>query len=558
MNRLEFSRGQSKSPGKLILIFSLFVVPLTLCNAAANSKKLPMVATWQRFEQSFKSKVSYTNALQDATLSVMFTSPSGEATRVDGFWDGEKTWRVRFSPNQPGKWSYQTSCSDAANTNLHNQTGEFLCTAILGNSRFNLHGPVRVASDHRHLEHADGTPFFWLADTVWNGAQRAPLRDWQVYVGVRTLQKFTVAQWVAAPGVDVKKQTAFTGRERIAVNPDFFQRLDEKTDALNRVGILSAIVPLWEIDSSGTNTVEALPEDQAILLLRYQVARWGANNIVWMLTCEGDAVGKNVDRWKRVGRTVFGEGPHAPVLLYPGETHWVLDALRPETWIDLLGYQSGQDVSEDTLKWMVAGPFQNDWKKEPFRPFINVAPPYENEPSIHSKEQTGPESVRRALYWSLLNMPTTGVSYGSYGVRNWSEETEPKNKSSKNKLPLWHKSLFLPAANQMATLSDFFNSIDFWRLRPAPELVANQPGHKEPRRFIAAARTESKDVTVVYVPEDRTVDLRLEAFPPSHSAVWINPRTGEHSSAAVVVGERSCKFSTPNSGDWLLVIKASK
>ena len=116
----------------------------------------------------------------------------------------------------------------------------------------------------------------------------------------------------------------------------------------------------------------------------------------------------------------------------------------------------------------------------------------------------------------------------------------------------------MPAANQLATLSDLFDSIDFWRLRPAPELVVNQPGEKEPRRFIAAARTESKDVTIVYIPEDRTVDLRLDALPQSPTVLWINPRSGERSSAAVVVGERSCKVSTPNSGDWLLVMKAGK
>ena len=31
------------------------------------------------------------------------------------------------------------------------------------------HGPLRIASNHRHFEHVDGTPFFWLADTWWMG-----------------------------------------------------------------------------------------------------------------------------------------------------------------------------------------------------------------------------------------------------------------------------------------------------------------------------------------------------------------------------------------------------
>jgi hypothetical protein len=34
---------------------------------------------------------------------------------------------------------------------------------------FYTHGPIRVAASHRHFEHADGTPFFWLGDTWWMG-----------------------------------------------------------------------------------------------------------------------------------------------------------------------------------------------------------------------------------------------------------------------------------------------------------------------------------------------------------------------------------------------------
>ena len=558
MKHIESSRRPGEFREKLVFLLFLFILTMTRCHAATSSKKLPMVPTWQRFEQTFKSTVNYSNALQEVALSVTFTSPSGETTKVDGFWDGEKNWRVRFAPDQLGKWNYQTICSDTANTNLHQQTGEFLCTAVVANSRYNQHGPLRVARDHRHLEHADGTPFFWLADTVWRGPQRAELSDWEAYVGARALQKINVAQWEAAPGVDAKKQTAFSGRARIAVNPGFFQRLDDKLAALDRAGILSAIVPLWERDSSPTNQLQALPENQAVLLLRYQVARWGANNVAWLLACEGNALGGNVARWKRIGRAIFGDKPHAPVLLYPGETDWVLNEFRAEPWVDIFGYQSAQEINDDTLKWSVAGPLLNEWQREPFRPLINVATPYENELPTPSSERTSAESVRRALYWSLLNAPTTGVSYGAHSVRDWSDDTDAKTKSSTKKLPLWHKSLFLPTANQLATLSDLFNSIDFWRLRPAPELVADQPGDKEPRRFIAAARTASKDVTIVYVPEDRTVELHLDSLPDSPVMVWINPRTGERSPAVAVAGSQSFQLQTPNPGDWLLVVKAGK
>src|SRR5207249_4368756 len=88
---------------------------------AEPSPQMPVVSKWGRFEQSFKSSVAYSHPLQDATLTVIFTSPLGETSQVYGFWDGGKAWRVRFSPSQPGRWSFRTTCSDAANPGLHNQ-----------------------------------------------------------------------------------------------------------------------------------------------------------------------------------------------------------------------------------------------------------------------------------------------------------------------------------------------------------------------------------------------------------------------------------------------------
>ena len=35
--------------------------------------------------------------------------------------------------------------------------------------------------------------------------------------------------------------------------------------------------------------------------------------------------------------------------------------------------------------------------------------------------------------------------------------------------------------------------------------VVNQPGKRKPERFVAAARTDEKDLMLVYIPEDRTI-----------------------------------------------------
>src|SRR5918999_2664142 len=94
------------------------------------------VPRWQRFELSLDSTATYTNPVQQAALTATFNAPSGQKHKVYGFWDGEKKWKVRFAPNEKGKWTYQTECSDSANKGLHAQRGELTCTDPSGDSRF--------------------------------------------------------------------------------------------------------------------------------------------------------------------------------------------------------------------------------------------------------------------------------------------------------------------------------------------------------------------------------------------------------------------------------------
>jgi len=540
-----------------LAVACLFLLPAAVPRVGA-AGKMAVVSKWGRFEQSFKSTVLYSNALQDVSLRVVFKSPLGETNEADAFWDGGRTWRVRFSPDMVGHWKFRTLCSDKDNTGLHNQFGEFICSVATGLTRFDKHGQVRLARDRRHLEHMDGTPFFWLADTIWNGGRVAELKDWQYYAGVRASQRFTAAQWAVAPGGDVKNQSAYTGfPEHIGINPDFFQRLDAKLEVLSQAGILNAIVPLLELPSA-KNTAPPLPDSQAELLVRYVVARWGADPVVWLLAFEGDSAGKNVGRWKQIGQAVFGSRPHAPVVLFPGGTQWVLDEFRDQKWVDVFGCQNVTDVTEDALKWTFTGPLAAEWKKEPTRPVIPFAP-YENGLAPQSTNRFSAGDVRRAVYWSLLQSPLAGVSYGGEGVANWDRSVGPgQEQATAADIAMWHKALFMPAAKQMSSLARLVTSIDFPSLRPDPKAVAVQPGEQSPRRFVTAAGTPDKDLAIVYVPEDRTLELLLDALPHSPSVYWFNPRTGESNPSVAVLTGRSCQFPTPEPGDWLLVLKVGK
>lgn len=520
----------------------------------------PVVPKWSRFEQSFESTVQYENPIQSATLTVVFMSPLGETNRVHGFWDGGNTWRVRFSPNMPGKWGWATICSDAQNKGLHLKSGTFVCTAPVGRTVFDQHGPVRVAPNRMTLDHADGTPYFWAADTAWNGALLSTPADWDFYLQTRVRQKFSAVQWVAtqwraAPNGDLDGKVAFTGKEKIAINPAFFQRLDAKAEAVNRAGLLNVPVLLWAIGgrSAEHNPGAFLPESQAILLARYMVARWQAHDVVWILGGDGHYFGSEGERWRRIGRGVFNDIAHAPVAMHPQGRHWILHEFKDEKWIGIIGYQSGHTDSDETLAWLTKGPLVQEWSNPPPHPIINLEPPYEGHLASPSRKPISNDLVRRTLYWSLLNGPTAGVSYGGHGVWGWDDGTKPPTDHPGSGTPLsWKRALTMPGAEEMQHLVKFFTSIDFSQLRPMPEAVINNPGNQSARKYIAAARSEKKDLTLVYVPEDRTIEILLSSLPPSPEVKWFNPRTGETSAAVAVITDTTAQFPTPGEGDWLL------
>jgi hypothetical protein len=538
----------------LVAAVAIVSLPFTL-SAATNSKKLPVVPKWSRFEQTLKSSVGYSNAFQDVTMTVRFKSPLGETNQVYGFWDGGRTWRIRFSPDQPGRWSFVTTCSDPANRGLHNRSGEFICTAPVGPTRFNRHGPIQVAEDRRHLEHADRTPFFWLADTAWNGARVSGRKDWEVYAQTRALQQFTVVQWALAPGLDTKEQAAATVLGgRLMINPESFQRLDAKLDTLSRAGLLSAIAPYAELPSTN-NSDGTFADDQIALLARYAVARWGAEPVAWVLGMTQSA--KEVARWKRIGHAVFNEGQHAPVMVYVGGAPEAIADFRDENWVGMFGFQSAMAIAASTPAIVGFELLSKALAQKPARVMIPFGP-CENGVETRSEQRFEADTVRRAVYSSLLLASPAGVSYCAQGVMNWDSWVQsPPDQTKGDNLPLWRKALFMPAAKQMTHLSEFLNSMEFWRLRPRPQLLAEKTAGPSPLRSLAAS-TETKDLALVYVPRERSAELMLDGLPLAPDVAWFNPASGKHSHAVAVVGARTCQFPTPGPGDWVLVLKTGR
>ncbi|MBC7286878.1 MAG: DUF4038 domain-containing protein [Armatimonadetes bacterium] len=533
----------------------LFLAALFSAAASCSQGREEMmkpVQTGHPCELELTAERDYDNPLWDVAITVTFTAPSGTQTTVEGFWDGGRTWKVRFTPWEPGSWEW-TSASQPPDPGLAGKRGAFECRRYDGDNPAYRRGPLKVSEDRAHLEWADGTPFFWLADTAWNGVLGANKDDWWQYLRRRREQGFTAVQFVCTHwrgfSRDAAGERAWEGTEQVRINPSFFRRMDAKVAMINEAGLIAAPVILWACTPPDPG--QSLPEADAIRVARYIVARWGAYNVVWFLGGDGVYTGEKAQRWKNIGRAVFGDRHDRLVTMHPGGMHWPYDEIGAEPWLDFWGYQSSHGRGEPTQKWLTQGPPAQAWKRPDRKPIINLEPNYEAHPNGHGRVFSD-RDVRQALYWSLLVSPTAGVTYGHNWIWPWRETPgEPEGHPYIHQVGAWHEAVEAPGAQQLRHLRAFFESIPWWRLAPAPELLSNQPGAADVDRFVAVAATADLSAIVVFTPHAQPVELTPQALSRHTTARWFNPRTGEWSSARVHVAG---PVVPPADGDWLLLV----
>lgn len=91
------------------------------------------------------------NPFISITLSATFISPDGRSFTAEGFYNGGRTWLLRFMPDRTGTWSFSWSFgSDMGSGSLN-------CVSKRNN---HLHGHIRV--DGHKLRFDDGTALHWI------------------------------------------------------------------------------------------------------------------------------------------------------------------------------------------------------------------------------------------------------------------------------------------------------------------------------------------------------------------------------------------------------------
>ena len=241
---------------------------------------------WTVFETSFTSGRKYDNPFTDVQVDVVFSS-------------GEQQWLV------PAFWAGGTSGRFASRLQRR------AITYIMSNARIrrtsNCSEPLKPCTSpptrattrclnmafsawrgtSGMFEHADGTPFLWLADTWWkNLCKRMTWEGFQELTADRKAKGFNAIQIVCGPYPDESMMEArweneggkpYETRDFSVMNPAYFDFADRRIKHLVDAGMVPVIVRgLGRPQGGGQSTLAQVGLDGFKRHWRNLIARYGA------------------------------------------------------------------------------------------------------------------------------------------------------------------------------------------------------------------------------------------------------------------------------------------
>lgn len=272
------------------------------------------IPRWGTFELALPGPTRG-NPFVDVSFGATFRQ-GRRRVEVDGFYDGDGVYRVRFMPELEGRWRYSTRSNVRA---LDGRGGEL----VVGPAGDGNHGPVRVAGRH-HFAYADGTAHSCVGTTsyawVWQ-------EDARVRQTLRTLRdgpfnKLRLCvfpkhyRWNTQepPCYPFEQQGRARRRGPWRWNPTrfvpaYFQRLERNVAALRAIGIEADVILFHPYDRWGFSSLDRRDDERFV---RYVIARLAAyRNVWWSLANEWDLFAdKSAADFDRLGRLVARLDPY--------------------------------------------------------------------------------------------------------------------------------------------------------------------------------------------------------------------------------------------------------
>ena len=518
-------------------------------------------------ELSFDTKNAYANPFGEVSLQAEFTTPDGAKLTAPAFWAGGNVWRIRYASSKTGTHKFVAKSNDA---DMNGATGEITVTPYEGDNLLYKHGPIRRKEGGLYLTHADGTPFYWLADTWWMGfTTRLPWADgFAKLTRDRAEKGFSVVQIIAGLYPDMEpfdergmNEAGFPwDRDYKTVNPAYFDAADKKIAYLVEKGITPCVVGCWGFYMKAAG-IEAVKRHW-----RNLIARWAAYPVVWCICGEAnmafyddaslsaeDHLRNSRRDWNEVTKFVREGDPfNRLVTIHPTSNgHEQID---DETLLDLDMLQTGHGG------YMSLAPTLRQIKKAVDRgklPVINSEACYEG---ICSSSYA---DVQRYLFWSNFMLGTCGHTYGANGIWQLNTREKPYGVSPHGAhwgdRP-WEEAAALPGSFQLGIAKKFISRFEWWRFERHQEWIANPCSYGEvDGAFCAGIPGE---VRLIFKPffggsfwgQDAIYGIEKGV---TYRALYFNPVNGEETDLGIVAPDENGTWVTPRVNafqDWVVAL----
>jgi hypothetical protein len=509
-------------------------------------------------EIEFVSGKTYQNPFIEVELNALITGPDGVQVRVPAFWAGGNKWVFRYASGVPGIYAWKLNCSDTSNSKLHGIAGKIEVVPYRGENLLYRHGPIQVAKDRRHFEHADGTPYLWLADTWWKGlCKRMTWEGFRELTADRKAKGFNAVQIVCGPYPDEAMMEAsweneggmpYEKKDFSVVNPKYFEYADRRIKHLVDAGIVPVIVGGWgRPQGGGKSTLMQVGLDGFKRHWRNLVARYGAYPTVWMVGGEAkDAYGP----WSDLARYLKDTDPYEHLTCYHAPGH-PRTALKENSMFDFdmiaIGH-NGMGTVNKTFDLM-----KSSFTDSPKRPALCGEACYEGH------MQTNFQAIQRHMFWSFILSGAAGHTYGAAGIWQASVEGDPGITPIYD-WTTWKEGMNYPGSTQLGLGKKLLGKYSWSCFETHPEWV-------EEGCFAAGIPGE---VRIIYMPRRNIYNWSgptVKALDPTVDwhAFYFDPATGRKFDqgtikASAKVDDKTAKpvefkKSVPSPQDWVLVLE---
>jgi hypothetical protein len=386
----------------VVLLAASLILGSTAAHAAGTA-----VEQWGIFELTLKGPAEG-NPYVDVRLSATFTN--GAITReVAGFYDGGDVYRIRFMPEAPGTWRYETKSNSWP---LTGQLGSFTASPAKGAN----HGLVRVHNTF-HFAYADGTPFKQVGTTIYNWLD-TPEQVQEQTLKTLASAPFNKVRMLILPQTDPYRKKIPPARWPFAgqpprqwdftkFNPDYFRHYEQRLGQLRDLGIEADLILFNPYGKPwGFDTMDAAADERYI---RYVIARFGAyRNVWWSIANEFDFLRtKTMKEWDRYFEIVQEADPYGHLRSIHNGT-LIYDHNKP--WVTHVSMQNGAAVEESGRAQMYRDVYQ--------KPVVYDEVKYEGDSAYRWGNLNGREMVHR--FWS----GTVAGTYVGHGDYFFTDETD--------------------------------------------------------------------------------------------------------------------------------------